>query len=125
MCILPLAESRHDGIRNLVEPHRLVLRLKVDLVVMSRAHNGVASDLRALQTDLSAVVLADPASNESTVPSTRAPWSRRAASISSSTPACSWSTTIVGLPFMGENDGHARAHSPDAIALAEAVGHAS
>lgn len=41
------------------EAAEIVRCLKVDLLVMSRAHNGVASDLRELQTDLSAVVLAD------------------------------------------------------------------
>jgi CheY-like chemotaxis protein len=39
------------------EAAQIVRRLKVDLLVMSPAHNHVASDLRALQTDLSAVVL--------------------------------------------------------------------
>lgn len=51
--------ARVLGTLDSFEAAEIVRRLKVDLVVMSRAHNGVASDLRALQTDLSAFVLAD------------------------------------------------------------------
>ena len=51
--------ARVLGTLDSFEAAELVRRLKVDLLVMSRAQNGVASDLRALQTDLSAVVLAD------------------------------------------------------------------
>jgi hypothetical protein len=51
--------TRVLGTLDAFEAAEIVRGVKVDLLVMSRAHNGVASDLRALQTDLSAVVLAD------------------------------------------------------------------
>ena len=41
------------------EVAEIVRRLKVDLLVMTPANNHLASDLRALQTDLSVVVLDD------------------------------------------------------------------
>jgi CheY-like chemotaxis protein len=49
--------ARVLGTLDAFEAAEIVRRLKVDLLVMSPAHSHVASDLRALQTDLSAVVL--------------------------------------------------------------------
>ena len=51
--------TRVLGTLDAFEAAEIVRRLKVDLLVMSPAHNHVASDLRALQTDLSVVVLDD------------------------------------------------------------------
>lgn len=49
----------HAGVLELIEAAEIIRRLKVDLLVMSPAHNHAASDLRALQTGLSVVVLDD------------------------------------------------------------------
>ncbi len=49
----------HAGVLELIEAAEIIRRLRVDLLAMSPAHNHVASDLRALQTDLSVVVLDD------------------------------------------------------------------
>jgi hypothetical protein len=64
--VLELIEAAlHDrgtrvlGTLDAFEAAEIVRRLKVDLLVMSPAHNHVTSDLRALQTGLSVVVLAD------------------------------------------------------------------
>jgi hypothetical protein len=51
--------ARVVGTLDAFEAAEIVRRLKVDLLVMSPAHNHVASDFRALPTDLSAVVLDD------------------------------------------------------------------
>ena len=51
--------TRALGTLDAFEVAEIVRRVKVDLLVMSPAYNGVASDLRALQTDLSIVVLDD------------------------------------------------------------------
>lgn len=64
--VLELIEAAlHDrgtrvlGTLDAFEAAEIVRRLKVDLLVMSPANNHVASDLRALQTGLSVVVLDD------------------------------------------------------------------
>jgi hypothetical protein len=51
--------TRVLGTLDVFEAAEIVRRLKVDLLVMSPANNHVASDLRALQTGLSVVVLDD------------------------------------------------------------------
>jgi hypothetical protein len=51
--------ARVLGTLDSFEAAEIVRCLKVDLLVVSRANNGVATDLRAMQIDLSAVVLAD------------------------------------------------------------------
>jgi hypothetical protein len=64
--VLELIEAAlHDrgtrvlGTLDALEAAEIVRRLRVDLLVMSSAHNQVTGNLRALQTDLSVVVLAD------------------------------------------------------------------
>jgi PleD family two-component response regulator len=64
--VLELIEAtlRDRGIRvlatlNSLEALEIARRLKVDLLVISRAQNDVARDVRALQPDLSVVVLDD------------------------------------------------------------------
>jgi DNA-binding response OmpR family regulator len=51
--------ARVLGSLDALEVAEIVRRLKVDLLVLSPANNHLASDLRALQTDLSVVVLDD------------------------------------------------------------------
>jgi hypothetical protein len=51
--------TRVLGTLDAFEAAEIVRRLKVDLLVMSPARNHVVRDLRALQTDLSVVVLDD------------------------------------------------------------------
>jgi DNA-binding NtrC family response regulator len=65
--VLELIEAtlRDRGIRVLatldsLEALEIARRLKVDLLVISRAQNDVARDVRALQPDLSVVVLDEP-----------------------------------------------------------------
>lgn len=51
--------TRVLGTLDAFEATGIVRRLKVDLLVVSPAHNHVTRDLPALQTDLSVVVLAE------------------------------------------------------------------
>jgi DNA-binding response OmpR family regulator len=51
--------TRVLGTLDAFEAAEIVRRVKVDLLVMSRAHRRLASELRALQTGLSAVVLGE------------------------------------------------------------------
>jgi AmiR/NasT family two-component response regulator len=51
--------ARVLGTLDVFEAAEVVRRLKVDLLVMSPANNHVASDLRALQTGLSVVLMDD------------------------------------------------------------------
>jgi hypothetical protein len=51
--------TRVLGTLDVFEAAEIVRRLKVDLLVMSPANDHAASDLRALQTGLSVVVLDD------------------------------------------------------------------
>jgi hypothetical protein len=51
--------ARVLGTLDVFEAAEIVRRLKVDLLVVSPANNCVASDLRALQTGLSVVVMDD------------------------------------------------------------------
>jgi hypothetical protein len=51
--------TRVLGTLDAFEAAEIIRRLKIDLLVMSPVHNHAAGDLRALQTDLSVVVLDD------------------------------------------------------------------